>query len=73
MRLALFLGGLMLTYAAYQRYSEPLCIASFAIALSRLPRDGRARPIAALPLLALAGMGLARFWQAGLIQQVWPG
>jgi hypothetical protein len=71
--LALFLGGLMLTYAAYQRYSEPLCIASFAVALSRLPRDARVDPLAALPLLALAGMGPMRFWQAGLIQQISPG
>lgn len=68
--LALFLVGLMLTYAAYQRYSEPLCIASFAIAISRLPGRTVAPPLAMLPLLALSCLGLARYWQGGLVQQL---
>ncbi len=71
--LAIFLCGLMLTYAAYQRYSEPLCIASFSIAFSRLQGQERFSPLAVWPLMLLSSAGLLRFWQAGLIQATLAG
>lgn len=52
-----FLLCLSLTYAAYQRYSEPTILATLAIAFARL--GGPVVPWRTIPLLALSGLGLA--------------
>ena len=57
------LGGLLcalvLTYAGYQRYSEPAILASLVVATSRLAGRMRLRPLLMLPLIALSLGSLA--------------
>jgi len=57
--LSIFLLTLMLTYASYQRYSEPLCVASFAIATSRAIGRDSVMWLKYVPLMLLSVMGVA--------------
>lgn len=57
--LAGFLCALMLTYAAYQRYSEPMILAAFTIAASKTCGRSNISLAHALPLLGLCLMSIA--------------